>query len=151
MASTRTETMRSDMRERPRAFHWYGAIAREPLQHWIEQRQIDVPGDLLDLWESCGGGVIFESEEVLAPLAGDQHAIDFDEANRTHRAKGLPEGLFVFHEGIWVSAVRPESPRYVALEGDTYATAGEFESFDDWYRGTIRGEFAERYGLRPLL
>jgi hypothetical protein len=151
MGSPETETLRSDMRERPRAFYWYGAIAAEPLRDWIEQRQLDVPSDLLDLWQSRGGGVIFESEEVLAPWGGDEHAIDFDESNHAHRTKGLPEGMFVFHEGSWISAVRPQFPRYVALEHSTYAIAGEFESLDDWYRGTIRKEFAERYHFGTLV
>ena len=136
------------MRERPQVFYWYGPIARESLQQWIELRQLDVPGDLLDVWLSYGGGVMFESEEVLAPLGGDEHALDFDEVNYRHRDKGLPEGLVVFHEGTWVSAVRNDPPRYVAVEHSSYETVGEFESFDAWYRSTVREEFAERYGLR---
>lgn len=141
-------TLRSDTEERPKAFCWYGAIPPEALRQWLERRTLQVPGDLEDLWRWRGGGVIFESEEILAPLGGDEHALDWDEVNQAHHRSGLPEALSVFHEGTWVSAVRAEAPCYIALERDTYATAGEFECLDEWYCATIRKEFAERYDLR---
>src|SRR5262245_17590070 len=150
MDPTANATLRSDFKYRSQAFSWYGPVAPKLLQEWITQRRLDVPSDLVALWQWLGGGVIFETEEILAPLGGGPHALDFDETNRSHWAKGLSDGVFVFHAGLWVSAVRAESPRYVTLEFDSYATVGEFGSLDDWYRLTIRAECAQRYGLQEL-
>lgn len=150
MMSPASETLWADASERPTAFAWYGAVDRAELQRWILQRGLDVPSDLLSLWLTFGGGVMFETEEILAPGSGPEYAADFDQVNGAHRGRGLSDGLFLFHEGTWLSAVRRISPRYLLVDRESYAATGEFESLDDWYRRTVREEFAARYGLRQL-
>jgi hypothetical protein len=55
----------------------------------------------------------------------------------------------LFHEGTWLSGFRSSTPEYVTVNQDTYNIEGEFQSLENWYRKTVRAEFAERYGLRP--
>jgi hypothetical protein len=90
---------------------------------------------------------MFESEEILAPFGAPQHAGDFDASNDHHRGAGLPAGLFVFHDGSWLSAVRQFDGVYVKLDRSTYVVLEEFESLKEWYLRTVRREFAARYGL----
>src|SRR5262245_3334346 len=142
--------IRTDVSDRPRAFAWNGAIAPARLEKWIAERALEVPADLLKLWLTFGGGVIFESEEILSPLGEPDWALNFDKTNLAHRGRGLPEGFFIFHEGAWISAVRRTSPHYVTLDPDSYVATREFDSLDDWYRNTVRDEFGARYGLKPL-
>jgi hypothetical protein len=144
---TMNATILADSRERPRAFFWYGAPERKRLLHWITERSLTVPADLLELWQTFGGGVMFESEEIFAPLGGPEYELDFDRRNATHHEAGLPDTLFVFHEGTWLSAVRRFFPHYVTVDPVTYAVTQEFESLDHWYKTTVRNEFGERYGL----
>jgi hypothetical protein len=101
----------------------------------------------MNLWSTLGGGEMFESEEILVPLDGPEFGADFDSANERHHAAGLPDDLFVFHEGTWLSAVRGYEPCYVCLDPRTYAVIEAFSSLQEWYERTVREEFAERYGL----
>lgn len=138
-----------DAATHPKAFVWYGALPIDRLKAWAAERSLRVPGDLMDLWSTLGAGEMFESEEILVPYDGPEYAADFDGWNERHHAAGLPAGLFVFHEGTWLSAVRAHEPCYVTLNSHTYAVIDAFSSLQEWYEGTVRKEFAERYGLGP--
>src|SRR5262249_23782370 len=133
----------------PVLFHWYGACDPSRLQAWLEERQITPPPDLLTLWLELGGGDIFESEDFLVPFDGPDYALAFDDVNKSQPALGLPESLFLFHSGLCLSAFRMRDPQYVTVDPRTYAVVGEFASLDEWYRSTLRTEYAGRYGLAP--
>jgi hypothetical protein len=140
-------TIHADSERQPGGFHWYGALDHGRLLRWMTERNLTVPADLLELWLTFGGGEMFETEEILAPFGGPEYALDFDGRNATHHECGLPDTLFVFHEGTWLSAVRRFAPHYVTLDPVTYVVTGEFGSLDHWYKSTVRNEFAERYRL----
>ena len=145
--STALEPILTDSRASPAAFVWYGALDEGMLRRWVNERSLAVPADLFALWATLGAGEMFESEELLAPFGAPQHAADFDDANEQHRKAGLPTGTFVFHDGSWLSAVRQVDARYVTLDRSTYVVLDEFASLREWYVGTVRREFAMRYGL----
>jgi hypothetical protein len=46
-----------------------------------------------------------------------------------------------------MSAFRPGDGRYAWFEGQGDTPSQLFDSLDDWYRGTLRAEYAGRYGL----
>ncbi len=58
----------------------------------------------------------------------------------------MPSEVFLFEIGAFRSAVVLKTQRYVTLRED-YSIGSSFDSFDDWYRNTLRLEFAARYGL----
>ena len=138
-----------DLQKRPKAFIWHGALEPERLYEWATDRGLDIPSDLIELWATLGGGEMFETEQVLVPYDGPEYAADFDASNAAHSAAGLPKGVFVFHEGCWLSAVRDVELRYVILDPETYEVLDAFSSLDQWYRRTVRKEFWARYGLDP--
>ena len=136
----------TDAASRPTLFIWNGAPAPAEMTAWVESTHLDLPSDLVEFWLRTGGGTAFESEELLAPFAG-LAADDVLERNAWHQSKGMSDGFFVFHEGLLLSAVRCPDPRYVTLRPPHYAVDGEFGSFADWYRRTLRAEYGERYSL----
>jgi hypothetical protein len=136
-----------DANRRPDLFLWVGRPEADAVTLWLGEHGIDVPPDLVSFWQATGGGLAFESEELLAPL-GSSHADDgLWPTNRRHRSQGMPEGFVVFHEGAWVSAFRGTAPRYVTLTLPSYQVDGEYASLEEWYLRTLRAEYAERYGL----
>lgn len=145
---TEIPLIRQDAELHPSLFLWYGAVPGAALKSWIATRNLRVPGDLRELWQSFGGGNLFESEEILAPFGAATDAPQFDDRNKHHHANGLSPFMFVFHEGSWLSAVRGIEPVYVTLDERTYGTTAQFDSLDHWYAGSLRDEFADRYGLK---
>jgi hypothetical protein len=141
--------LQSDVAERPELFVWRGPYDARSLDRWLDERALEVPPGLRELWLTFGAGDAFESEEFLAPFDAPEYAADFVMSNEAFRRDGLPEGLFVFHDGLCLSAFRRMEPRYVVLDRTSWATSQAFASLNDWYRGTLRREYAQRYGLRP--
>ena len=132
----------------------FGAIPTTELREWLRQNALVVPSDLLELWEVTGGGDIFDSETVFRPtVASLPNACfahdDIEGRNAAHAAAGKPSGLFIFQKGTFLSAIRLSDQKFVTLTKD-YAVENSFDSLDDWYVGTLRAEFGERYGLAPL-
>jgi hypothetical protein len=144
LAPTLEPMILADATSRPALFFWNGAPAPVEITAWVESTGLDLPADLLDFWLHTGGGTVFESEELLAPFAGPA-AAGILERNAWHHSKGMLDGFLVFHEGLWLSAVRSPEPRYVTLRLPQYTVDAEFGSFAEWYNGTLRAEYGERY------
>jgi hypothetical protein len=139
------------METNARAFAWYGPLGELELRAWLATRSLHVPADLFEVWITLGPGEMFESEELLAPFGAPDYALHCDDTNVFHRGRGMPAGLFLFHEGTWLSAVRQCDSRYVTLDRHTYAVVREFPSLLAWYVATVRSEFARRYGVGARL
>jgi hypothetical protein len=137
-----------DSRRKPALYQWHGAEPPAQLGEWLGGLPCHPPGDLLRFWQQCGGGALFETEEMLSPWGEDGENVVTRSA--WHRAQGMPADFVVFHEGAWISAVRPEAPRYVTFSSAGYKVVGEYGSLDAWYAGTLRSEYAARYGLEEL-
>src|SRR5260370_16148796 len=138
----------------PGIFDPFGAIPNAELREWLRQNALVFPSDLIELWEVTGGGDIFESETVFRPTVPSIPNScfvedDIEGRNATHAANGKPSGLYVFQQGVFLSAVRLSDQRLVTLT-EGYGIEHEFGSLDDWYVRTLRAEFGERYGLAPL-
>jgi hypothetical protein len=145
-----SESMLRDEKSRPDLFWWYGAIADGTMQEWAAARSRCLPQDLLALWCRTGGGTIFESETIFAPVIGQELGDDLDSNNLRLWGEGLPTRFLVFHEGgVGISAVELDRGEYVLLDANGgFAVQGVFESLEDWYVKVIRAEYAARYGLR---
>lgn len=131
-----------DASTRPELFVWNGAIDDQAFKLWLRPL-CHAPFQLVELWKQTGGGEIFETETILGPRL-DETDSSLIARNAVLRGEGLPEPYVVFHEGIFLSAFRPGG-LIVELD-ERFQEVRRFVSFDDWYR-SIRGEFAERYGL----
>ena len=136
-----------DAKDASQLFFWKGAIDPDRLNQWIEGLSLAVPTDLVELWVRTGGGDLFESETVLTPMAGADDPVDIEASNACLRSQGLPCQFCVFHIGTLVSAVRQPDAVLVELDESSYQEIKTFASLDEWYRQTIRDEFAARYGL----
>ncbi|MFL6436923.1 MAG: hypothetical protein ACJ71Q_05035 [Terriglobales bacterium] len=147
------ELLINDAIRAPHAFCWFGAIPPAELDAWIQRSQALLANDLLDFWRMTGGGDLFESETILRPtveslpnacfVSGD----DTDSVNSTQRERGMPKHLFVFQIGVFFSAVDMRYHKYVTLS-ESYVPQAQFNSLEQWYRGTLRAEFGSTYGLK---
>lgn len=63
------------------------------------------------------------------------------------RARGLDGRYLAFQSGVFVSAVRQADLRFVTLTDGTWVEECDYPTFDEWYRQTLRAEYAERYGM----
>jgi hypothetical protein len=138
----------------PGVFHAFGAIPTSELGEWLRGNALILPSDLIELWKATGGGDIFDSETVFRPTVSSiPNACfvqdDIEGRNATHAAKGKPSGLYIFQQGVFLSAVRLSDQKFVTLTMD-YGVKHSFDSLDDWYARTLRAEFGARYGLEPL-
>jgi hypothetical protein len=71
--------------------------------------------------------------------------------NELLAARGMPGEYLVFHLGLGgLTAVRLTDRCYVQLDADDFSERAVFPTFDEWYRGVLRAEYAARYGLAPL-
>ena len=140
-----------DAARRPSLFQWFGAIPRPEIEEWLRCSRLSIPSELIDLWQATGGGDVFESETILRPtvpsvpnngFVGD----DIESANAPLAAAGNPHGLYIFQNGLFLSAVRLDDQEFVTLTGD-YAVKDSYASLNEWYVHTLRAEFAQRYGL----
>jgi len=140
----------ADAAKHPRLFVWEGQPSETALRRVVARLRVAPPDDLVQLWHSTGGGTVFETEELLCPtvLTDNDPCLGLVPRNTFHQDRSMPEGLLVFHEGSWLSAVRSTPPRYVVLTEPGYVVAEEYSSLDGWY-GALRREFDARYGLGP--
>ncbi len=139
-------TILEDASTRPRAFRWVGPPDPTALDAWLAEYALPVPHDLVAFWRVTGGGTVFESEELLPPLGTPDASEALGARNVWHRSRGMAPGFILFHEGSWLSAVRAAEPQYVTL-APGYLVEETFPSLEEWYRCTLRSEFADRYGL----
>jgi hypothetical protein len=141
-----------DAETRPDLFAWSGAITRSQIEVWLGSSNLKVPDDLLDFWTKTGGGV--ESETMFRPtqipslepyfVSGD----DIDTANQYRIPKGMSVSYLVFHDGIFLSAVRLADKKLVTLD-DKHEETAVFSNLEDGYLGTLRKDYASHYGLIP--
>ena len=140
-------TLERDESTRPDLFEWNGPIPASRLNEWLQQRGLDVPAELIELWQRTGGGELLESETLLGPFGDPQRGDDVDSSNEAHRRKGLRPGYLVVHVGYALTAIRLNDRKWVTLDPKTYEEAAEHASLDDWYTSVLHAEFADRYGL----
>jgi hypothetical protein len=134
----------------PKPFQWFGAIPRPELEDWLRCERLVLPPDLIELWEITGGGDVFE-ETVLRPTVrsvpkGGFVGDDIESVNVHDAAAGIPQGLYIFMDGTFLSAVRLHDQEFVTPTRNN-VVENSFPSLDEWYVGTIRAEFGQRYGL----
>jgi hypothetical protein len=134
---------------RPELFHWNGRMNVASLQRWLEEHDLldRCPADLLSLWEETGGGDVLESETILGPMGDPAVGDDIVATNIDMRSRGMPDRFFVFHTGLLTSAVDTTLGDYVELLLPGFHVVRRFSSLDEWYRRTLREEYASRYGL----
>ncbi len=143
-----------DAEVKPGLFCPFGPIPRSELREWLYETALALPSDLIELWEVAGGGDMFESETIFRPTVSSTPYVNFvddhiEDRNAVHTLNGKPSGLYIFHEGAFLSAVQLSDRTYVTLKED-YCVDSSFRSLDEWYVRTLRAEFGERYGLQPL-
>lgn len=136
-----------DAELRPNLFFWNGPVPAGRLEKWLGEHNLEIPDDLFGFWLRTGGGDLFESETILGPFADAVMGDDVDSVNHFHHQSGLSPEYLIFHTGIGISAVRLSDKRYVLLNDTDYHVVKIFLSFEEWYKGWIRNEYAGRYGL----
>ncbi len=129
----------------PHLFLWNGRPDGSALRGWVESHSLWTASELVTLLAETGGGILFETEVILAPFLGGlaDHA---DAVNRVHRHRGLPDDLWLFHTGITLSAYSRTRRTYDELS-PSYRTTHSYASLDDWYVMVLRSEYAERYEM----
>ena len=147
--------MLRDAQKVPRIFSPFGAIPSAEIQDWLRRTGLVLPSDLIELWQQTGGGDVFESETILRPtVASTPNSCfvedDLEGISAVYAEEGKSGDLYVFHRGLFPSAVRLSDQRFVTLTGDGYTVKDSFASFDEWYVRTLRAEYAESYGLPPI-
>jgi hypothetical protein len=144
-------TMLVDLQRYPRVFVFQHPISEDHLDAWLAQRSLHIPDDLKRVWLQVGGGDMFESETLLAPLGDEDMGDDIDAVNRVYRSRGLSANYLVFHDGLGgLSVVRLSDGQYAQLDKDTFIETTIYPSFDEWYQRVLRAEYASRYGLEDL-
>lgn len=140
----------ADAARRPGLFLWNGPVPEADLDAWFAARHLVAPADLRRLWAITGGGELFGSEELWAPLAAPAvgYPEDFLAINRQYREQGLASAYLVFHRGLGVSAMHQPDGTLVSLSRQSLSEVRTFRALDAWY-ATLRAEYATRYGL-PL-
>src|SRR5262249_52431236 len=103
---------------------------------WLEDLGIGVPSTLRQLWIVTGGGVLFETEEVLGPHSEPPAYLTVS-----------PVPALVFHEGFVQSGVTPTTGEFVICS--RVGQLKRVRSLAAWYLA-LRDEFAERYGLPAM-
>jgi hypothetical protein len=139
------DMLQEDVRAAPTAFHWRGSVERNRLIEWLGRNQRTVPDELILLWTLTGGGDMFETEELLCPMAAGEH--DLELVNTRMRASGLSADFLVFHIGLHVTAVQTDG-QLAKVDAERLSQTGGFESLADWYLD-LRREYGKAYGLPP--
>jgi hypothetical protein len=147
-------TLLQDAKRVSRIFFQFGAIPITELQAWLRRTRLVLPSDLIELWQLTGGGDVFETETIFRPTVpsspnGCFVEDDIGGRNAAHIEAGKPGDLYVFEQGLFLSAVRLSDQRFVILTEDSYVVKDSFGSLDEWYVHTLRAEYGERYGLPP--
>src|SRR3954470_22972690 len=135
----------------PRVFLPFGAIPEAEIKRWLRHSGLVLPSDLIELWQLTGGGDVFDSETIFRPTVASVPNSRFVEddvegRNAAHAEKGKPEELYIFQQGVFLSAVRLSDQNFVTLTED-YVVEQSFLSIGEWYVRTLRPQFGERYGL----
>jgi hypothetical protein len=139
----------------PRIFSPFGAIPSVEIQDWLRRTGLILPSDLVELWQQTGGGDVFESETILRPTVPSSPNScfvedDIEGMNAAYAEEGKSGDLYVFHLGLFPSAVRLSDRRFVTLTKGGHTAKDAFASFDEWYVRTLRAEYGERYGLPSI-
>jgi hypothetical protein len=140
-----------DAKRVPRLFCPFGAIPEAEVQNWLRHVGLVLPSDLIELWELTGGGDVFDSETIFRPTVPSVPNSCFVEdaiegRNAAHTAAGKPRGVYIFQQGVFLSAVRLSDQKFVTLT-KKYAVERVFDSLDEWYTEVLRAEFGQRYGI----
>lgn len=123
-------------------FLWNGLVAQDLLKNIIAKEGWNIPQDLFEFWCQTGGGDIFETEEILCPT------VNLNEIKEVNLAiRSVTPDLIAFHMGLCITAVRQSNCDYVVLESEGGPIINTYKSFESWYKGTLRAEYSERYGL----
>jgi hypothetical protein len=125
-----------------------GGKRHDYLRRWITETGYLIPEELFDTWVKLGGGDLFESETLFQPIS--DHLDDIKAANMRLVKRGLPASFLVFNSGIVISAIDQVSGEIVTFDPRTITERRRFPSFNEWYRETLRKEFATRYGLASI-
>ena len=145
----RTPTIYEDAIRRPDLFLWFGDNGAQ-FEKWLAALPLSAHPDLVDFWRRTGGGDIFESATLLGPLAAGE-SDNVLKMSEYRWSRGLPDGLLMFHIGIYMSASSVDPKRHrarlVTSDPGSYRTTGFFNTFGDWYQKALRSEYASRYGL----
>lgn len=139
----------------PRIFSPFGAIPSVEIQDWLRRTGLILPSDLVELWQQAGGGDVFETETILRPTVPSSPNScfvedDIEGMNAAYAEEGKSGDLYVFHRGLFPSAVRLSDQRFVTLTPGGHTVNDAFASFDEWYIRTLRAEYGERYGLPSI-
>lgn len=137
----------NDSKLRPDLFLWNGALDAEFLDEWLEERDLQLPEDMLEFWKLTGGGNVFESEDLLGPLGAPEFGIDFDATNEWLKNAGMPDEYIAFSSGSFLGALRLSDQKYLLLDSIVFDVLAEYDSLDEWYQNTIRKEFAQQYDM----
>lgn len=143
-------TLPRDAAIRPDLFLWNGAPEPERLAGWVANRGWRIPEDLLRFWMTTGGGEVFETEIVLPPMPSDSVWDDVATTTDGYRTQGLSTKYLVFHRGLGISALDQKTWMFVHFTDARFVGGNAYESFDAWYVGALRAEYAERYRLGSL-
>ena len=139
----------------PLTFSPFGAIPAVELERWLEHADMLLPSDLIQFWQLTGGGDVFESETIFRPTVSSPPNScfvedDIEGRNAALTENGKSDNLYVFQEGVFLSAIRLSDQRFVTVTTGGYVVQDSFDSLDEWYIQTLRAEFGEKYGLPPI-
>lgn len=144
-----------DAQKVPGIFFPFGGIPVTELQDWLQRTGLVLPSDLIEFWHITGGGDVFDSETIFRPTVPSAPNScfvedDIERRNAGHADGGKSDDLYIFQEGVFLSAVRLSDQAFVTLTSSGYVIKDYFRTFDQWYVGTLRAEFREQYGLPAL-
>src|SRR6185437_12733994 len=144
-----------DAHKVPGIFFPFGAIPVADLQEWLQRTGLVLPSDLIEFWQLTGGGDVFDSETIFRPTVPSAPNSCFvgdaiERRNAAHADDGKSDDLYIFQDGLFLSAVRLSDQTFVTLTSSGYVIKDCFRTFDQWYVGTLRAEFGEQYGLSAL-
>ena len=135
------------MAKMPCLFAWWGPEDEGRLSAWAREKRGCVPEDLFRWWSIHGGGELFETETLLSPFGNPAMGDDVDATTQIQHAKGLSSNWTVFHVGFGFSAFDLNDAHFAWFQRHQRSPSAEFDSLEAWYKGILRKEYAERYGL----
>lgn len=106
-----------------------------------------VPDDLVRFWMNYGGGDVFETESILAPVSRSIADDDLRETNQFHWNRGMSRDYLLFHMRVVLSVIDLRNARVVALDAATFSEVQSHSTLDAWYVETLRKVYANRYRL----
>jgi hypothetical protein len=139
------EQIERDVLAAPDAFDLAGPVDRAHVERALIALAHPATESLRELWTTFGGGEMFETEELLGPVASAVYGLE--ERNAELTRSGLSPDLLVFHAGLHVTAVSKDGG-VVVLDPDSLVVVRTLGSLGDWYRD-LRSEYGASYGLTP--